>query len=327
MDSNALLSIGEVAEALDVSVSQIRKLTNAGRITATTTAGGHRRYDLAAVKRQLERRSPIFDTSFDLTGLQEHLVWRDFERTLSSSVTEQARRILGYSITEMVNNAIDHSGGERVRLTAFADDARIEITVADDGVGVFDRMMGGLALPDRFAAIQELSKGKATTAPANHTGQGIFFTSRGVDRFSLEANGLVWIVDNRIADTTVGKAGHTGTEVRLELDLPTRRSMRAVFDEFTIDDEFARTRPAVKLLEYGTDLISRSEAKRLASRLEQFEEVELDFGGVDVVGQGFVDELLRVWATDHPGTRLIPINMNEEVGFMVRRGLGGRSPA
>ncbi len=118
-----------------------------------------------------------------------------------------------------------------------------------------------------------------------------------------------------------------GTQVTLSLAEDTKRAMKELYDEFTIDESFARTRPAVKLMEYGTEFVSRSEAKRLATRLEQFKEVEVDFAGVELVGQGFVDELFRVWAREHPETRLIPISMNDEVGFMVRRGLGGGAPS
>lgn len=37
------------------------------------------------------------------------------------------------------------------------------------------------------------------------------------------------------------------------------------------------------------------------------------------VGQGFCDEVFRVWARDNPGTRLVPVNMNEDVGWFVRK--------
>ena len=52
--------------------------------------------------------------------------------------------------------------------------------------------------------------------------------------------------------------------------------------------------------------VSRSEAKLLLSRLEQFRDVELDFAGVDTVGQGFADEVFRVWPLVHPNTTITP---------------------
>jgi hypothetical protein len=75
------------------------------------------------------------------------------------------------------------------------------------------------------------------------------------------------------------------------------------------------------LFEIGTEFVSRSEAKRLLRSLEKFEEVELNFQNVRSVGQGFVDEVFRVWAADHPSQKMVPINMNAKVKFMVERGM------
>jgi uncharacterized protein (DUF934 family) len=79
----------------------------------------------------------------------------------------------------------------------------------------------------------------------------------------------------------------------------------------------------VKLFEVGVTFVSRSEAKRLLEGLDRFREVAVDFAGVESVGQGFVDELLRVWPNQHPDTRIVPVGMNEAIEFMVRRGLPG----
>lgn len=87
------------------------------------------------------------------------------------------------------------------------------------------------------------------------------------------------------------------------------------------DHTFDRNRAVVKFIAHGTRFVSRSEAKRLARGLERFRVVTLDFQGVEAVGQGFVDELFRVWARKHPGTELEPVHMGEAVEFMVRRGL------
>ena len=49
--------------------------------------------------------------------------------------------------------------------------------------------------------------------------------------------------------------------------------------------------------------------------------MKLDFDGIDEIGQAFADELFRVFATDHPNVRLIPINTSPGVAKMVRRAL------
>jgi len=42
--------------------------------------------------------------------------------------------------------------------------------------------------------------------------------------------------------------------------------------------------------------MSRSEARRVLQRLTEFSHAVLDFSGVEVVGQGFCDEVFRAFA-------------------------------
>lgn len=107
-----------------------------------------------------------------------------------------------------------------------------------------------------------------------------------------------------------------------QIDLQTDRNLPDIFRQFTRNYAFAKTRPVVKLFEIGTSFVSRSEARRLLDGLDaDFDAVEVDFTGVTDVGQGFVDELLRVWPRAHPGMVIIPSNSNSAVDFMIQRGL------
>ncbi len=111
-----------------------------------------------------------------------------------------------------------------------------------------------------------------------------------------------------------------GTSVQCQVDPHTDRVIADIFLEFTDDHEFVRTRPVVKLFEIATPFVSRSEARRLLDGLAaDFETVEVDFNGVTDVGQGFIDELLRVWPDTYPGKTVVPLNMNAAVRFMVDR--------
>jgi anti-sigma regulatory factor (Ser/Thr protein kinase) len=263
---------------------------------------------------------------FPLEGLEEHVVWAEVRESDDRlrALPDNALSIVGYAFTEMLNNAIEHSRGTYAEIVRWTDPGRVLIEIADDGIGAFRNFRTKFKLADDFAAIQEISKGKLTTDPAHHTGQGIFFTSKAVDRFEIEANRLRWTVDNIAGDQGVGDgAAAVGTRVRFDVDPRTERTLRSVFDEYSDVDEhgFSRSRTAVRLFTSGDRFVSRSEAKRLAHGLERFSEVLVDFNAVTDVGQGFVDELFRVWASDHPDTRLRPINMSPAVEAMVRRGL------
>lgn len=276
------------------------------------------------------RRHTRFSRSYPLAGLAEDSVWEEVRGSIPevAGASEHVRSILGYAFTEMLNNAIEHSGGNEAHIAWWVRPESIGFEIADDGDGLFVHVRRRLMLPDDFAVIQELSKGKLTTDPEHHTGEGIFFTSKVLDRFELHSGDLRWVVDNLRQDQAVGEAPRRrGTRVRGDLSPITERTLQQVFDAYAEPGAFAFTRSSVvvPLFESGDRFLSRSEARRIGHRLEAFREVVLDFSGVRDVGQGFVDELFRVWAREHPETRLVPINMSGAVERMVRRGLPGES--
>jgi hypothetical protein len=177
-------------------------------------------------------------------------------------------------------------------------------------------------LESHFDALGQISKGKLTTDPERHTGEGIFFTSKVVDRFMLAANGVEWLVDNTAGDVAVGVSNvAVGTVIGLVHDIRGSRTLESVFNRYSSAFEFDTSQAIVKLFQYGDTFVSRSEARRLSVGLERFKAVIVDFAGVQRVGQGFVDELFRVWASNYDDTHLEPVNMNAAVEFMVRRGL------
>ncbi len=72
----------------------------------------------------------------------------------------------------------------------------------------------------------------------------------------------------------------------------------------------------VKLLQ--KDYVSRSEAKRLLHNLDEFLEIELDMRDVRHVGQGFADEVYRVFASAHPEIVIRTTNASRAIGAMLR---------
>jgi hypothetical protein len=231
-----------------------------------------------------------------------------------------ARSILQYAFTEMLNNAIEHSGGHEIEVRFEGAPDGLAFTITDDGVGVFANLRKMLHLESDLVALQELSKGKLTTLPAGHTGEGIFFTSKAARIFEMSSHGLRWTVDNVVRDMAVGASPvRRGTVVRVEVGSKTRRTLAKLFAEYTDDFTFTRTRIVVKLFTIGTRFISRSEARRVLGNLEKFRSVVMDFSGVKEIGQGFADEVFRVWKASHPAIKLEAAFMSAPVAFLVRR--------
>lgn len=108
------------------------------------------------------------------------------------------------------------------------------------------------------------------------------------------------------------------------IDPACARTAREVFERFTPDvpDDysFSKTVVPVRLAALGNEnLLSRSQAKRLVARIDQFKQVELDFSDVAEIGQAFADEVFRVFAKAHPQVRIVPVNANDYVRGMIRR--------
>lgn len=78
----------------------------------------------------------------------------------------------------------------------FRDTCIVLIGIRDDGEGIFKKLTRLCNLPDERQALIELSKGKLTTDPDNHSGEGIFFTFRAFDVFMIDSKELQFSHNN-----------------------------------------------------------------------------------------------------------------------------------
>jgi hypothetical protein len=156
--------------------------------------------------------------------------------------------------------------------------------------------------------------------PERHAGEGIFFTSKACDRFVLRSHKVELVFDNRKKDTFVNiRTYQRGTDVSLSVSRSARRKLQDVFAAFAPEDfDFRFERSLVIVRFYAGEYVARSEARRLLARLDQFREVMLDFSGVKSIGQGFADEIFRVFATAHPGVALKRINVAPGIEAVIR---------
>lgn len=262
---------------------------------------------------------------YELTpSLAEDIVWATDIRPAIEPLPDNVMNIWNYAFTEMFNNAIDHSGGKLITVQISKTAVSTEIYVHDDGVGIFRKIQGELDLADERLAIFELAKGKLTTDPANHSGQGIFFTSRMMDLFQIMSGGLYFDHERSANNDWLlerSKPG-PGTSVWMTLNNHTARTTRKVFDEYSSGDDYAFNKTVVPLMlaKFGPDaLVSRSQAKRVLARVHLFTRVIFDFDGVKEIGQAFADQIFRVYSNEHPHITLLPVKMTKAVKEMVDR--------
>lgn len=238
-------------------------------------------------------------------------------------------RIWRYCLSEMINNVLDHSESNRFTIICQKTYMSTMFLIADDGVGIFKKIKEFFHMSSLDDAISELFKGKLTTDKVNHSGEGIFFSSNAVDFFAAISDGKVFS-RNRYEDVNIDTlktelSGNRnvsgimskGTIIVMKLSNHSSKTMKEVFDRFSdIENGFYKTILPIKNI-FDDYPVSRSQAKRLVRRCENFREVVLDFSEVDDLGQGFAHELFVVFGKAHPNIKLVPMNANEQVVKMI----------
>ena len=270
---------------------------------------------------ELVRTSPTFSlkrSAGDLTS--EQAVFDRYIKPNIEGFSKNIKDIWEYISGEMVNNIIDHSEAENVSVIFISDFLKTRLVLLDDGVGIFEKIRNYFDLDSIDDAVSELFKGKVTTDSANHSGEGIFFSSRIADSFVIISSDKIFThskfdtdgLQNYPEAILSGK----GTSVVAELSNWTKKKIADIFREYEDDDgEFTKTKISIDSYFDGAP-VSRSQAKRLCNRLQNFKEVELNFAGIEWMGQGFAHQLFVVYQRATPGVRLLPVNMNEAVQRM-----------
>lgn len=280
---------------------------------------------------RLQKQEYCFEYSVK-DGLDEDDIYYDDISPLLVEVTDESKRIWRYAFMEMMNNALEHSGCKNIYCRVVKDALYTEITITDDGIGIFKNVQNYLT--EQFGkkatyqdVLMELYKGKLTTAEQNHSGEGIFFSSKALDEFAIWSDNAVYVQgvseqtkfvqDHLIAYYT--RLKHIGTAVMMKLENRTKRVLKEVFNMYsTIDDGFVKTRIPIKDVCREGEPIARSQARKLLYRLEQFKIVELDFSGVDFMGQGFADEVFRVFKKRYSEIQIIALNACPDILRMIK---------
>lgn len=263
-----------------------------------------------------------YKKGYQLSGLEEDKVFNDLALILNlkKMVNKNTADIVRYAFTELLNNAIEHSESDRCIVEILLDQYNVRFVIRDFGIGVFYSIYTKFNLPNENAAVGELIKGKSTTMQERHSGEGIFFTSKSADQMQLRSHNIHLTFDNKKNDVFISeKKSIKGTEARFIISKYSKRNLTDIFSQFApeeFDYQFDKTKVAVKL--FHETLVSRSEAKRLLFGLDKFKEIVLDFKGVKSMGQGFADEIFRVFSHQHPDITIKTENLSDVLKPMIK---------
>jgi anti-sigma regulatory factor (Ser/Thr protein kinase) len=275
---------------------------------------------LPGLLRQVVQRYP-------LAGLQEDLPWaRDFAPCFA--LPDEVARMAQHAFTELLNNAIEHSGGSQVTVSMRQTPLQLQLLVSDDGRGIFEVIGEAFGINDPALAMLELAKGKLSSRPDRHSGRGLFYTAKLADVVDLHANNAAF--QQRDWQREQWQRGRPacarGSAVYVAICLDTERTLDGVLRRYSLDGAgygFERTVVPLQLITAPQhSLSSRAQAQRVAARLVQFRRAEIDFDGLADVGPAFADELFRVFGAGHPDLQLVPLNMAPRVAEMVAASTG-----
>ncbi|MCK4325881.1 ATP-binding protein, partial [bacterium] len=168
-----------------------QELRDEGKIVLIGKAN-RARYVLASREAVMNAKKEICDTAYILQNqdLAEDKVLADIKKKtgILIGIHENVSDILDYAFSEMLNNAIEHSGSKTIKVAMQKDKDSISFSVVDKGIGIFKNIMKKKKLRNTMEAIEDLLKGKQTTAPAMHSGEGIFFTSKVADMLVIQGS-------------------------------------------------------------------------------------------------------------------------------------------
>lgn len=314
----------ELSELLGISRQAVNKhlkglILDGSAVKEGATRGAFYRFPTGKRKAPAAR---TFKKTYSLSGLEEDKVFQELAvlLNLKGKLSKSAFDIAHYAFTEILNNAVDHSRSEKCSVVLSLDSYRFKFCIRDFGIGIFYSIFRKFNLSDEYAAIGELIKGKTTTMEGKHTGEGIFFTSKSADSVSFKSHRLNLIFDNQKQDVFVEeRRSIIGTEVNFSISKRQKRRLDKLFEQYApeeFDYKFEKTQVQVKL--FYKDYVSRSEAKRLLLGLDKFREITMDFKNVKSIGQGFADEIFRVFKNTHPNIIIITKNIRSSLEPIIK---------
>lgn len=314
------LSVPEISEKHGITTASVYKMLSSLAENGVIEINKSGRNNIYRLKTKRHR------FSYKIKSRDEDSVFKSDISPLLKTLPEIPFKNIGYAFTEIFNNANEHSEGTTVNVMVSRSPVDCTIIISDDGVGIFKKIQDALSLEEEKYAVLELAKGKFTSEPKSHSGEGIFFSSKATDLFAIVSHGIEFLSSSSVDPLLIEKRSTgKGTTVLLKINDRHSESLGDVFNKYTQapdDYGFSKTVVPVRLLEYKEDrptFVSRSQAKRLLARFDKFNVICLDFDGVDEIGQGFADEIFRVFRNEHPDCKINTINTNENVLAMIKR--------
>jgi len=157
--------------------------------------------------------------SYSLSGMDAETVWqRDFAPWLTPSLSSVHADTVQAGFITMATNAALHSQGTSLHVILEQDADHIELTLHDNGIGIFKRLSQTKKIRDPLAAVEALAD-----QCRSHPDSGIAAIEKSLDFFLIEANGVHYPAHAAPAllSTPEEELFEQGTTVIMELGIGT----------------------------------------------------------------------------------------------------------
>ena len=326
------ISSTEIAKILGISRQAVNKHMKKLIEQGVVERYGHTRgalYSFVGMGNAKKKRKKIvrkLKKEFETDEIEEDIVFLQFDKNLGlrKYIRPNIYEIFSYAFTEMLNNIIDHSKSPVCRVEVCFSHNDISFKMRDFGIGIFNNIKKIFKLSDEYESVIEITKGKRTTMPESHSGEGIFFTSKLGELMTIRSHNYEIVFDNKLKEIfTERKKYIIGTAFYFKINLYSNKKLIEIFNNFAPEEfnyQFQKTSVSINLLR--KEHITRAEAKRLLVGLEKFKEIILDFQNTKIIGQGFADEIFRVFHDRYPKIKLKLKNANKEIVRLVNHIVG-----
>ncbi len=240
------------------------------------------------------------------------------------SLPSNVQKLWAYCFEEIFSNGTSHSKGTNLTIRVIQKKLQTTINVIDDGIGIFNSIKKRHKLDNDEHAALLLSNSTFQKKSDIQERANIFLSSRMTSSFTIVSKRVVLTHQQDISwDWTLGRTQEEtpGTFVNMVITNDNLRSPEEIIDEYKTSRKelLARTCIPVKLVDYCAQApFSRSQARRVLSRIDKFKIAILDFIGVEEIGPAFADQVFRVFSLEHPEIEVLYTNANKQVEAVIK---------
>ena len=254
----------------------------------------------------------------------DHLIIDEFLFKLKFC-TKNIYEICEFGITTLLNNVIDHSDANMFKIEILVVGQDIQITIEDDGIGLFENINQKLKLNNYHLAAIELSKGKANNPSDHQLGVDVYLLFHLFNEVSIDADGVRLIRDCFNDEWKFFSSDVTkGTKICIKTNFHYQKTCSDVFKTALIEPR--QYKIPISLARANKEkFISRRQADNLLYNISDLEKIEFDFKGVSLIGPAFADELIRKVKEKNNNIQIGWINTTDVIDLLMKRAINSFS--